>query len=83
MAKQKDTARKTAAKAEAETPVGTGGETHQTAGGDRPVLTTQQGIPVADDQNSLKGKTKGLFHSECEQRVEKIHLMLYKVLYNL
>jgi catalase len=31
-----------------------GGETHQAAGGERPVLTTQQGIPVADDQNSLK-----------------------------
>jgi catalase len=33
---------------------GEGGETHQIAGGDVPVLTTQQGIPVADDQNSLK-----------------------------
>jgi catalase len=33
---------------------GEGGETHQTAGGDSPLLTTQQGVPVADDQNSLK-----------------------------
>ena len=33
---------------------GEGGETHQIAGGDVPVLTTQQGIPVADNQNSLK-----------------------------
>ena len=33
---------------------GIGGETHQVAGGDVPVLTTQQGTPVSDDQNSLK-----------------------------
>ena len=33
---------------------GAGGETHQIAGGDVPVLTTQQGIPVADDQNTLR-----------------------------
>ena len=28
---------------------GDGGETHQFAGGQVPVLTAQQGIPVADD----------------------------------
>ena len=33
---------------------GSAGETHQVAGGDDPVLTTAQGIPVSDDQNSLK-----------------------------
>src|SRR6202158_6055247 len=33
---------------------GQGGETHQIAGGDVPPLTTQQGVPIADDQNSLK-----------------------------
>ena len=33
---------------------GSGGELHQTAGGDVDTLTTQQGIPVADDQNSLR-----------------------------
>ena len=33
---------------------GKGGELHQTASGDIPVLTTQQGTPVSDDQNSLK-----------------------------
>ena len=38
---------------------GEGGETHQIAGGDVPVLTTQQGIPVADDQNSLKIGRRG------------------------
>src|SRR6185312_2283466 len=30
------------------------GETHQIAGGEVPVLTTQQGVPVGDDQNSLR-----------------------------
>ena len=29
-----------------------GGETHQIAGPDVPTLTTQQGTPVSDDQNS-------------------------------
>ena len=37
-----------------------GGETHQVAGGERPVLTTQQGIPVSDDQNTLRVGTRGL-----------------------
>ena len=38
---------------------GEGGETHQVAGGDVPVLTTQQGVPVADDQNSLRIGRRG------------------------
>jgi len=38
---------------------GQGGETHQTASADTPTLTTQQGIPVADDQNSLKPGPRG------------------------
>ena len=33
---------------------GKGGEIHQTAGAEVPILTTQQGMPVSDDQNSLK-----------------------------
>jgi catalase len=37
-----------------ETVIGAGGETHQIAGADGEVLTTQQGVPVADDQNHLK-----------------------------
>jgi len=39
--------------------IGAAGEVHQTAGGDVPVLTTQQGIPVSDDQNSLKIGARG------------------------
>ena len=33
---------------------GDGGELHQQAGGDHPVMTTAQGIPLADNQNSLR-----------------------------
>jgi catalase len=66
-----------------ETPP-TGGETHQTAGGDVPVLTTQQGIPVADDQNSLKAGPRGptlledfhfrekIFHFDHERIPERV-----------
>ena len=33
--------------------VGNAGELHQTAGGSHPSLTTNQGLPVSDNQNSL------------------------------
>jgi catalase len=63
---------------------GEGGETHQFAGGAVPVLTTQQGIPVADDQNSLKIGQRGptaledfhfrekLFHFDHERIPERV-----------
>lgn len=38
---------------------GNGDELHQHAGGTHPVLTTNQGIPVADNQNSLKATPRG------------------------
>ena len=38
---------------------GPGGETHQVSTGNRPVLTTNQGVPIADDQNSLKAGPRG------------------------
>ncbi|PII39236.1 catalase [Sinorhizobium meliloti CCBAU 01290] len=38
---------------------GNGGELHQIAEGDTPVLTTAQGGPVADDQNSLRAGERG------------------------
>ncbi|MGX9217585.1 catalase [Massilia varians] len=34
--------------------IGQGGELHQHAGGAHPPLTTNQGVPVADNQNSLR-----------------------------
>lgn len=38
---------------------GAGDELHQQAGGEHPALTTNQGIPVADNQNSLKSAPRG------------------------
>jgi catalase len=63
---------------------GSGGELHQLAGGQSPVLTTQQGIPVSDDQNSLKIGARGptaledfhfrekLFHFDHERIPERV-----------
>ncbi len=63
---------------------GEGGETHQVAGGDVPVLTTQQGIPVSDDQNSLRVGARGptlledfhfrekIFHFDHERIPERV-----------
>ena len=84
MAKRKDDARKTAPAADAEVAVSSGGETHQTATGDTPVLTTQQGVPVADDQNSLRVGARGptlledfhfrekIFHFDHERIPERV-----------
>src|SRR5918995_1556988 len=64
--------------------IGTGGETHQIAGGETAVLTTQQGIPVSDDQNSLKIGARGptaledfhfrekIFHFDHERIPERV-----------
>ena len=38
---------------------GNGGELHQTGAGERAALTTNQGIPVSDNQNSLKIGERG------------------------
>ena len=51
---------------------GAGGETHQVAGGDVPGMTTQQGIPIADNQNSLKIGPRGPTLLEDFQLREKI-----------
>jgi catalase len=42
-----------------EVHVGNGGEWHQFAGAHHPVLTTNQGIPVSDNQNSLRANANG------------------------
>jgi len=39
--------------------LGNGGEAHQTASGPHPVITTNQGVPVSDNQNSLKAGLEG------------------------
>ncbi|MFC3444040.1 catalase [Sphingobium rhizovicinum] len=67
-----------------ETHVGNGGELHQLPGGDGTVLTTQQGVPIADDQNSLRAGERGptllddfhlrekLFHFDHERIPERV-----------
>ena len=67
-----------------ETQIGEGGELHQVASGDGDVLTTQQGIPVFDDQNSLKVGERGptlledfhfrekIFHFDHERIPERV-----------
>jgi catalase len=80
-----DDARKAARYGEVEVPVGDGGETHQVAdGAQSPVLTTRQGIPVADNQNSLRAGPRGpglledfplrekLFHFDHERIPERV-----------
>jgi catalase len=63
---------------------GEGGEIHQLAAGDIARLTTQQGTPVADDQNSLKIGVRGpailedfhlrekIFHFDHERIPERV-----------
>ena len=41
------------------TQAGNGGELHQVADGGQPQLTTNQGIPIPDNQNSLKANSRG------------------------
>ena len=76
--------RKTATYADQPVRTGTGGETHQTSEKNVPILTTQQGIPVADDQNSLKIGSRGptaledfhfrekIFHFDHERIPERV-----------
>src|ERR1700754_174384 len=63
---------------------GQGGETHQVASGDAPRLTTQQGVVVADDQNTLRVGERGpgaledfhfrekIFHFDHERIPERV-----------
>ncbi|MBZ9986857.1 catalase [Mesorhizobium sp. BH1-1-5] len=63
---------------------GNGGELHQIAEGDTPLLTTAQGGPVSDDQNSLKIGDRGptvledfhfrekIFHFDHERIPERV-----------
>src|SRR6185369_1754101 len=63
---------------------GAGGETHQYVDDGYPTLTTQQGIPVSDDQNSLRVGERGplamedfgfrekIFHFDHERIPERV-----------
>ena len=62
-----------AGKQDMKTSEGHGGETHQQAAGPKdPTLTTDQGIPVSDNQNSLKSGARGPTLLEDFVRREKI-----------
>ena len=51
--------RATATGKHANPAVGQGGEVHQEAGGRYPPLTSNQGLPISDDQNSLTSSLRG------------------------
>ena len=63
---------------------GTGGEPHQIAGSDQPVLTTNHGMMISDDHNSLRAGPRGallledmvlrekLFHFDHERIPERV-----------
>jgi len=65
-------------------PQASGGETHQVADSATPVLTTSQGAPVADDQNTLRYGARGpalledfhfrekIFHFDHERIPERV-----------
>src|SRR5688572_26544402 len=72
MSKSKNSALKNAKFADQQILRGRGGETHQVAGGSVPILTTQQGTPVSDDQNSLKAGARGPTLLEDQHFREKI-----------
>ena len=52
--------------------LGDGGEPRQTATGNDDIMTTQQGVPVSDDQNSLKSHARGGTMLEDQIMREKI-----------
>ena len=72
MAKKSDNGRTKTVLGDQEFERGAGGETHQTATGDIPTLTTQVGTPVADDQNSLRAGRRGPTLVEDQHFREKI-----------
>jgi catalase len=73
-----------AVSAEPSTTLGAGGELHQQASNGHPQLTTNQGIPIADNQNSLRANPRGptlledfilrekIFHFDHERIPERI-----------
>ena len=79
-----DTARKAVQLGDQKLTRGPGGELHQAAGGDTPLLTTNLGTPIADDQNSLRAGLRGptlmedfhfrekIFHFDHERIPERV-----------
>ena len=52
--------------------VGAGGELHQVAGGTHPQMTTNQGVVIGDDENSLKPNPRGPTLLEDASLLEKL-----------
>jgi catalase len=64
--------------------IGAGGELHQLVGGQHETLTTNQGVPISDNQNSLKASPRGptlledmvlrekIFHFDHERIPERV-----------
>lgn len=59
MSKDKSIQRQAGTLQNAPDQTGQGGELHQLAGGEHPALTTNQGLPLPDNQNSLKAHPLG------------------------
>lgn len=59
MSKDKSTQHQAGTLQNAPDQTGQGGELHQLAGGEHPALTTNQGLPLPDNQNSLKAHPLG------------------------
>lgn len=81
---QADMNEKTVRFADQQVISGTGGETHQTTSDDGRTMTTNQGVAIADDQNSLKAGARGptlledfilrekIFHFDHERIPERV-----------
>jgi catalase len=79
-----DSAQGTQVQGDAVTKMGNGGELHQSANGNLPTMTTEQGTPISDDQNSLKVGPRGpvlledfvarekIFHFDNERIPERV-----------
>jgi len=55
----KDKAKSNPGGSKRQTGSASGGELHQVAGGTHPFLTTNQGLPLSDNQNSLRANSRG------------------------
>lgn len=82
--KKSDSSLKTAEFADQKVKIGAGGETHQVTQKSDETLTTQQGMPISDDQNSLRAGSRGptlledmvlrdkIFHFDHERIPERV-----------
>ncbi len=60
-------------KKDARDVIGAGGELHQVAGGSHPQMTTNQGVAIGDDENSLRSGQRGPTLLEDGSLIEKLN----------